>query len=482
MKNIRKLVLFFAIIMVLSGVNVYATTVGEQLPEPEQGWARYDESNGNIIYSSDWLNCSSNAYHNGVVKYTNVTGATINFKFYGTKLRLIGVLNEDRPSDIQVLVDGVPYTGNQYATSVIYKGLFFEISGLTLDNHTVQIITPSTATTSLDAIDIDEDGYLIAQLGTKLLAPEPGWKRYDDNAPEFIYKNFDQMNYVDNVYNTTYSGISATSTLIPEMDFKFYGSKLRFIGVLNTAEHRGIVKIIIDGVEHEFSQVGQSENPAHTYDVSILQFEKTGLTKGIHTVKITRDASQTGKSMWIDAIDIDKEGYLLSVNTPDAPTNLTATASNSNITLNWNAVTDADSYTILKSTISSDIDTVIATNVTETTYIDTDVESGVTYYYVVRAVKNDVASPDSNIASAMIEENTNVAVLQIKLSTTDIYEYRMTMSDVEDFMNWYIARLNGTGLPFYKFAVDSKIEPYTDANEYLIFDKIVWFKVKEYLQ
>jgi hypothetical protein len=47
-------------------------------------------------------------------------------------------------------------------------------------------------------------------------------------------------------------------------------------------------------------------------------------------------------------------------------------------------------------------------------------------------------------------------------------------------MKWYIDKSNGTGLPFYKFEVNSKLEPYTNANEYLIFDKIVWFKVKEY--
>lgn len=54
-------------------------------------------------------------------------------------------------------------------------------------------------------------------------------------------------------------------------------------------------------------------------------------------------------------------------------------------------------------------------------------------------------SADSNIASAMVEENTNLANLQIKLSTTDIYEYRMTIDEVDAFKNWYIARSNGTG-------------------------------------
>ena len=33
------------------------------------------------------------------------------------------------------------------------------------------------------------------------------------------------------------------------------------------------------------------------------------------------------------------------------------------------------------------------------------------------------------------------AVLQIKLSTTDIYEYRVTMNKVDNFINWYINRI-----------------------------------------
>ncbi|MCT4688090.1 hypothetical protein [Vallitalea sp.] len=315
-----------------------------------------------------------------------------------------------------------------------------------------------------------------ASIGDKLTSPEEGWKRYDDNAPEILYTNCEER--FDTSYNTTYTGKSKTS-LIPEMNFKFYGSKLRFIGVHGSGTYMGNVKIIIDGTEYEFSQVGEPKNTSHTYDVSILQFEKIGLTKGVHIVKITRDVSQTGKSMWLDAIDIDSDGELLTYITQ--PTNLIATPSINNITLNWDAVDGADSYTILRSTTPDFIDTFIASNITETTYIDNDVETGVTYYYAVRAVKDSVESENSNVASAMIEK-VNPSVLQIKLSTTDIYEYRVTMNEVNNFIKWYVDKSNGTGLPFYKFATDSKIEPYTDSNEYLIFDKIVWFKVKEYLK
>ncbi|QUI23627.1 hypothetical protein HZI73_15605 [Vallitalea pronyensis] len=103
-----------------------------------------------------------------------------------------------------------------------------------------------------------------------------------------------------------------------------------------------------------------------------------------------------------------------------------------------------------------------------------------TYYYAVRAVKNSVESADSNIASAMVENN--VATLQIKLCTTDIYEYKMTMNEVSNFITWYTDRANGTGLPFYIFPDSTNIEPYTKIDEYIIHDKIVWFKVNEYLK
>lgn len=42
MKKIRNLVLFFTMIMVLGGFNVYAASVGEQSLIPEDGWKRYN--------------------------------------------------------------------------------------------------------------------------------------------------------------------------------------------------------------------------------------------------------------------------------------------------------------------------------------------------------------------------------------------------------------------------------------------------------
>lgn len=334
MINIKKVILFIAFIILLSGVNVFATTVGEKLEQPDVGWQRYDDKDSRFAYDGEWSieNLAGHyegSNHNIIANESN----KIEIKFKGSKLRIIADMFSNKCTQVQIKIDGsVAGVYSQYTDIPIglTQGLVYEVTGLTNDVHTVEIM---------------------------------------------------------------------------------------------------------------------------------------GLDEGYFT---------------LDAIDIDENGSLLDANKPESPTNLIATASIQDIILTWDAVSGADSYSILRSTTSDTIDTVIAINVTETTYVDTDVEPGVTYYYVVRAVKRNIVSEDSNIASSRIE-NTNVAILQIKLSTTDIYEYQMTMSEVDDFMNWYIARLNGTGLPFYRFTDKENIEPYSDVNEYIIHDKIVWFKVKEYL-
>lgn len=165
-----------------------------------------------------------------------------------------------------------------------------------------------------------------------------------------------------------------------------------------------------------------------------------------------------------------------------APLNLKATPGNYQIVLNWDAVPDADSYVILRSTNSDTIDTVIASDITTTTYIDNNVEPGVTYYYVVRAEKNGVESADSNIASAMIEENNNRALLLIKLIDENDKEYDLSMNDVDAFMNWYYDRGEGQGPAYYVFKKNFNVGPYVSRKEYITYDKIICIEVNEYEQ
>ncbi|WP_113674859.1 fibronectin type III domain-containing protein [Vallitalea guaymasensis] len=308
-----------------------------------------------------------------------------------------------------------------------------------------------------------------ATVGDVLTQPEDGWKRFDDTDSKYIYQGDFLTEATNECYNASahwlkYNPVEADTSI----RFKFYGSKLRIIGNIHNEYTKSLI-VNVDGTTYTVS----AYNIETVYQSLICEI--TNLTNKTHYVEIY---SSDNLRYAFDAIDIDDTGELLQYITQ--PSQLRAFQSNDKINLNWDVADGADSYIILRSTTSDSIDKVIATNVTETTYIDNDVESGVTYYYVVRAVKNGVESPYSNVASATIEE-VNPAVIQIKLSTTDVYEYRVTNNEVDNFMNWYIDRSNGIGLPFYNFSTDSIIEPYTHSNEYLIFDKIVWFKVKEYI-
>lgn len=89
----------------------------------------------------------------------------------------------------------------------------------------------------------------------------------------------------------------------------------------------------------------------------------------------------------------------VSATPPAAPTNLTATGGNAVVSLSWSASTGATSYNVLRSTTNGGPYSSIAST-SSTSYSDTGVSNGTTYYYVVTASNSAGTSGDSNQASA----------------------------------------------------------------------------------
>jgi hypothetical protein len=86
---------------------------------------------------------------------------------------------------------------------------------------------------------------------------------------------------------------------------------------------------------------------------------------------------------------------------PPAPTGLTATAGSGQVTLNWTATAGATSYDVYRGTSAGgESATALATNVGAVTYNDTNVTSGMSYYYTVTAVNTSGQSSASNEAHA----------------------------------------------------------------------------------
>lgn len=81
---------------------------------------------------------------------------------------------------------------------------------------------------------------------------------------------------------------------------------------------------------------------------------------------------------------------------------LVAETDYSQVLLNWDIIDNATSYIIKRSLKSDSNFEIISTN-TNNSYIDTDVKSGVTYYYIVSAVVSGLESTTSNIAPATLK-------------------------------------------------------------------------------
>ncbi|WP_312560198.1 fibronectin type III domain-containing protein [Anaerospora sp.] len=305
----------------------------------------------------------------------------------------------------------------------------------------------------------------MATVGQQLSAPEAGWKRYEQNVS--------QISYVGSKWTNTSSHGSGgsskyTSKTGDYAEFIVYGTKFRIIST-GLEYYTGTATVYIDNVAMGTYSTASTDSP-------VLVFEKTNLTLKDHHVKLVATDVDGIHLMMVDAFDIDDIGelkpYLPMI--IGAPVNLIATAGTSQVTLSWDAVTDAPGYNVKRATIAGGPYTIIANNVATTSYVDTDVVNGTTYYYVVTAITADGESANSNEASATPTAPTaeeGEAVLRVTMIDSSEREYKVSKATANDFATW-CNRTIGTGNSCYVF--DKGIQ---DSKEYLFYEKIISFEV-----
>lgn len=158
---------------------------------------------------------------------------------------------------------------------------------------------------------------------------------------------------------------------------------------------------------------------------------------------------------------------------PDPPTNLTATVDNNlnKVTLNWTDVSGATSYNIKRSPTSGQEETVGASVYNS---FEETLDPG-TYYYVVSAV--NTAGESSNSNEVMVVIGSLDGTLIITMENGADRAYNLTMAQIEAFINWYGNRATGGTI----YSIDMPASgAYTSIKDYLVFDKIVAWKVMGY--
>ncbi|MCC5464565.1 hypothetical protein [Pelosinus baikalensis] len=312
----------------------------------------------------------------------------------------------------------------------------------------------------------------MANIGQQLLTPEADWQRIEVTDALFTALPKFLSWTVDSKAGNSGSSALYTAATTASYSFNFRGTKLRIISRIWATSYPTDNKVYVDNILVDtFTLIG-------TKTYGALVFEITGLDLKEHVVSIVKG---TGTYFWADAIDIDATGTIEPYNpnpTPDisAPTNLITTASNFQVNLSWTAVTEATGYNVKRSTTAGGPYTTITTNVPGTSYLDTTVTNGITYYYVVTAVdSSNNESANSNEASATPQAPSSHGLLRATMNDSSEREYQLSTTEIDGFINWVKDHAN-TDSNCYML---NKIEVLQNSKEYLIFEKIISFEVVE---
>ncbi|HKV05491.1 MAG TPA: glycoside hydrolase family 44 protein [Candidatus Acidoferrales bacterium] len=149
-------------------------------------------------------------------------------------------------------------------------------------------------------------------------------------------------------------------------------------------------------------------------------FNDSGVTNGtkyFYVVSAVNSAGESANSPEVNATPV------APVVPPAAPTGLAAAAGNAQVSLTWNASAGATSYNAKRATMTGGPYTVISSPTT-TSFTDTGVTNGTTYFYVVSAVNSSGESANSSEVSAM---PTNVVSAAIQV-TVDALSDRHAIS------------------------------------------------------
>jgi len=176
----------------------------------------------------------------------------------------------------------------------------------------------------------------------------------------------------------------------------------------------------------------------------------------VSTDNYTHSSLDNGTTYYykVAAVDTDNTtGSLsseVSAATPlPAPDNLSASGANNTITLIWNSVSGATSYTLYWDNVSGiDSSDTAITSITNDNYTHNNMDNGSTYYYKVAAVNSSGTGTLSSVASALLSADI------LGSETYEGHTYALTSGT----MNWAAAATAAASAGGYLATLNTKAE------------------------
>lgn len=149
--------------------------VGEQLLQPEDGWQRIDNIDNSFKYIGLWKKDTSQGLYNNTGMYIQenatieeVNSSYITFAFYGSKIRIFHTRYTSHSSNMKCIIDDIEYENYNIHGETMRQYLAFEKINLEKKIHVVTIKSGDVVRFDFDCVDIDEDGYMVDLIETKL--------------------------------------------------------------------------------------------------------------------------------------------------------------------------------------------------------------------------------------------------------------------------------------------------------------------------
>jgi uncharacterized protein YjdB len=297
-----------------------------------------------------------------------------------------------------------------------------------------------------------------AVVGSRLLKPEIGWKRY--NVPNSLVK-YTNM-YLFSNSSSLYKGERIEGTA-KDMSFTFSFEGTKFMLLDFIYSNRGTFTITIDDVSETASAKGSNS------DSQTVFYKKVDLPYGKHKVEINITNNINKEYFALDAIDVD--GFLISEN--DIPKTESITLDKNNLELL------EGSSEKLTATVTPDSANVIWTSSDES-IATVDKNGNVMALHEGEAIitakieGTDITATSTVIVKKPSNESSN-AILSITLVNGITKEYDVTNKVLNDYLKWFES---AQGTSTFKFS--KTISPYKKVTEYIVHDKIASFEVREY--